>query len=155
MSRAFVKEQDGAEVDTDLPELVVSPHRNLVTPEGLAHIGDRLHRAREAVIEARAAGDRAGIARHSRDLRCWERRRANAEVVPHAAGSDIVRFGSQVVLQPEHGAARAFRIVGEDEASPAEGRVSYVSPLAQALIGGRVGDFVAFGDGAAEIVEIG
>jgi len=91
LSRAFVKEQDGAEVDTDLPELVVSPHRNLVTPEGLAHIGDRLHRAREAVIEARAAGDRAGIARHSRDLRYWERRRASAEVVPHAAGSDIVR----------------------------------------------------------------
>ena len=66
MSRAFVKEQDGAEVDTDLPELVVGPHRNLVTPEGLAHIDDRLHRAREAVIEARAAGDRAGIARHGR-----------------------------------------------------------------------------------------
>ena len=62
MSRAFVKEQDGAEVDTDLPELVVSPHRKLVTPEGLAHI-DRLRRAREAVVEARAAGDRAGIAR--------------------------------------------------------------------------------------------
>ena len=155
MSRAFVKEQDGAEVDTDLPELVVSPHRNLVTPEGLAHIEDRLHRVREAVAEARASGDRAAIARHSRDLRYWEQRRASAEVVTLAAGSGIVRFGSRVVLQPEHGASLVFRIVGEDEASPAEGRVSYVSPLAQALIGGRVGDFVAFGDGAAEIVEIG
>ena len=155
MSRAFVKEQDGAEVDTDLPELVVSPHRNLVTPEGLAHIEDRLHRVREAVAEARASGDRAAIARHSRDLRYWEQRRASAEVVPLAAGSGIVRFGSRVVLQPEHEASLVFRIVGEDEAAPAEGRVSYVSPLAQAMIGGRVGDFVAFGDGEAEIVEIG
>jgi len=155
VSRAFVKEQDGAEVDTDLPELVVSPHRNLVTPEGLAHIEDRLHRVREAVAEARASGDRAAIARHSRDLRYWEQRRASAEVVPLAAGSGIVRFGSRVVLQPEHEASLVFRIVGEDEAAPAEGRVSYVSPLAQAMIGGRVGDFVAFGDGEAEIVEIG
>jgi transcription elongation GreA/GreB family factor len=155
LSRAFVKEQDGAEVDTDLPELIVSPHRNLATPEGLAHIDDRLHRAREAVVEARAAGDRAGIARYSRDLRYWEQRRASAEVVPHAAVSGIVRFGSRVVLRPEHGAALVFRIVGEDEASPADGRVSYVSPLAQAMIGGRVGDSIEFGDGEAEIVEIG
>jgi len=155
MSRAFVKEQDGAEVDTDLPELVVSPHRNLVTPEGLAHIEDRLHRVRESVGEARASGDRAGIARHSRDLRYWEQRRASAELVPPAAASGVVRFGSRVVLQPEHGSALVFRIVGEDEASPADGRVSYVSPLAQAMIGGRVGDAIAFGDGEAEIVEIG
>ena len=155
MSRAFVKEQDGAEVDTDLPELVVSPHRNLVTTEGLAHIETRLHQVREAVLEARAAGDRAGIARHARDLRYWEQRRATAEVVPPAAGSGVVRFGSRVALQPEHGAELVFRIVGEDEASPADGRVSYVSPLAQSMIGGRVGDAIAFGDGEAQIVRIG
>jgi transcription elongation GreA/GreB family factor len=47
-----------------------------------------------------------------------------------------------------------FHIVGEDEAAPAEGRVSYVSPLAEAMIGGRVGDAIAFGGGEAEIVEI-
>ncbi len=46
-------------------------------------------------------------------------------------------------------------IVGEDEASPGEGRISYVSPLAQALLGGQVGDVVPFSDGESEIVRIG
>jgi len=154
MSRAFVKEQDGSEVDQDLPELVVSPHRNFVTAEGLAHIESELQRLRASLTEARAAEDRSAIARLSRDLRYWSQRRASAELVPAQADASVVRFGSGVVLEPDDGTRVRFRIVGEDEAAPADGRISYVSPLAQALLGQRVGDAIDFAGREAEIVAI-
>jgi transcription elongation GreA/GreB family factor len=154
VSRAFVKEQDGSEVEQDLPELVVSPHRNLVTAAGLEQIEGELRRLRDALTQARADDDRAAVARHSRDLRYWKQRRASAEVVPSPTDLDVVRFGSTVVLQPAGREASTFRIVGEDEAAPAEGRISYVSPLARALLGQRVGETVEFGGTEAEIVEI-
>lgn len=154
MSRAFVKEQDGSEVDQDLPELVVSPHRNLVTPAGLEQIEGELRRLRDALTQARADDDRAAVARHTRDLRYWSQRRASAEVVPPPAEFDVVRFGSCVVLRPAGREASTFRIVGEDEAAPAEGRISYVSPLARSLLGQHVGETVEFGGVDAEIVEI-
>jgi transcription elongation GreA/GreB family factor len=47
-----------------------------------------------------------------------------------------------------------FRIVGEDEADPAKGSISYVSPLAQALLGKAAGDTVKAGSGEAEIIKI-
>src|SRR4029453_7638694 len=79
----------------------------------------------------------------------------SAELVPAPTESDKVRFGCTVTLAPPRGEPRTFRIVGEDEASPAEGRISYVSPLAQSLLGGQVGDVVPFGDGESEIAHIG
>jgi transcription elongation GreA/GreB family factor len=154
MSRAFVKEMDGAEAEADLPELAVSPHRNLVTPVGLAQIEAEQRRLRDLLSAARAAADQAAAARHSRDLRYWDRRRATAEVVPEGPAADRVRFGSRVVLRADDGCTLAFRIVGEDEAAPAEGRISYVAPLASALLGAQVGESVALGSGTAEITEI-
>ncbi|MGB5103427.1 MAG: GreA/GreB family elongation factor [Steroidobacteraceae bacterium] len=154
MSRAFVKEQDGGEVDQDLPELVVSPHRNLVTPEGLAQIDAEVVKLREALSAARAAEDGPAIARCSRDLRYWAQRRSSAEVVPPPADATTVRFGSSVVLQPADGPPTTFRIVGEDEAAPADGRISYVSPLARSLLGQRVGDEVELAGRSAELVAI-
>lgn len=154
MSRAFVKDQDGSELDHDLPELVVSPYRNLVTTAGLARIEGELHRLRDALAQARASDDRAAIARHSRDLRYWTQRRASAEVVPSPVESGVVRFGSTVVLQLPGRAAVSFQIVGEDEAAPAGGSISYVSPLARSLLGQRVGATVEFGAADAEIIEI-
>jgi transcription elongation GreA/GreB family factor len=154
VSRAFVKDQDGDQGAEDIPDRVVSPHRNLVTGNGLAQIEEELRRSREALGEARSSEDRAEIARHRRDLRYWSQRLSNAELVPAPTDTDKVRFGSRVTLAPGEGGPRTFRIVGEDEAAPAEGRISYVSPLAQALLGGRVGDVVPFGDGEAEIARI-
>jgi len=154
VSRAFVKDQDGAQSDEDVPERVVSPHRNLVTESGLAQIDEQLKRSREALSAARASEDRAEIARHGRDLRYWTQRRSSAELVPAPTNTDKVRFGARVTLAPGKGEPRSFSIVGEDEAAPAAGRISYVSPLAQALLGARVGDVVPFGDGEAEIVRI-
>jgi transcription elongation GreA/GreB family factor len=155
VSRAFVKDQDEDQGADDIPDRVVSPHRNLVTDAGLAHIDEELRRSREGLADARSSGDRAEIARHRRDLRYWSQRRSTAELVPAPADSDKVRFGSTVKLAQAAGECRTFTIVGEDEASPAEGRISYVSPLAQALLGGRVGDVVPFGDGETEILSVG
>jgi len=153
MSRAFVKDLDGAAPD-ELPELAVSPHRNLVTPEGLQHIEAALARLEGELSSARAADDRAAVARTERDLRYWRQRRVTAEVVPTAADPDVVRFGSRVTLATGTGETLQYRIVGEDESDPRRGLISYVSPLAGELLAGRVGDVVALRGGEAEIVGI-
>lgn len=154
MSRAFVKEQDG-DAGEDLPELVVSPHRNLVTPDGLAQMEARLRQLDAALAGARAADDRAAIARIERDRRYWSRRRGNAECVPWPRPPvQQARFGCLVTLEDAEGRRHAFRIVGEDEADPSAGLVSWVSPLAEALLGARVGDTLDFRGGQAEVVSI-
>ncbi len=154
MSRAFVKESDGAELDQPLPELVVSPHRNLVTSAGHARIEAEIQRLQAGITAARAAADRAQLGRLERDLRYWSRRRATAEVVADPVDFGTVRFGTRVVLAGDDGSELDFRIVGEDEAAPAEGRISYVSPLAQQLLGSTVGDTVASGGRPLEIMAI-
>jgi transcription elongation GreA/GreB family factor len=154
MSRAFVKETDGTE-GQELPELRISPHRNLVTLAGLGQIEAMVERLQAALSEARAAEDRAGVARIQRDLRYWSERRRTAEVITAPVPTGKVRFGSSVSLRKRDGQDIRYQIVGEDEADPAVGRISYVSPIARLLIGAAVGDVVALADGEAEILEIG
>ena len=153
MSRAFVKESDGDE-GQELPELQVSPHRNLVTASGQQQIESTVENLQASLSEARAAGDRAAIARIQRDLRYWSERQRTAELVPPLAASGTARFGSTVTLERPDGKRIEYRIVGEDEADPAQGRISYVSPIARKLIGAAVGEAVALADGAAEITAI-
>ena len=153
MSRAFVNEGDGAEGEP-LAELQVSPHRNLVTATGLALIGAQVERLRVELSAARAADDRAAIQRIQRDLRYWSERQRTAERVPQAVAGGKARFGSTVTLEKPDGGRVAYRVVGEDEADPAAGKISYVSPLALELIGKEVGDVVALRDEDAEIVDI-
>jgi len=154
MSRAFVKEADGTEFD-ELPELVVSPHRNLVTPEGLALIQATLSRLEARLAAARAASEREAVARAERDLRYWRQRRVSAELVPRDEATEVVRFGCTVALITDRGERVGFRIVGEDEADPGRGLISWVSPLAEELLGCSVGDEVRFRGGTAEISAIG
>jgi transcription elongation GreA/GreB family factor len=153
MSRAFVKESDGAEGE-GLAELKVSPHRNLVTAEGLALIEAAVERLRAELSAARAAADRAAVQRIQRDLRYWSERRRSAEVVPPGPSGGQARFGSVVALERPDGSRLEYRIVGEDEADPARGSISWVSPLARLLIGASIGDEVELADGPATIVEI-
>jgi transcription elongation GreA/GreB family factor len=153
MSRAFVKESDG-EGGEELPELLVSEHRNLVTPAGLGQIEAIIERLQAALSTARAGEDRATVARAQRDLRYWIARQRSAEVVPPPHGAEVIRFGATVVLEGQDRPRIEYQIVGEDEADPAAGRISYVSPIARLLIGARVGDVVALADGEAEILEI-
>jgi transcription elongation GreA/GreB family factor len=151
MSRAFVNEDIFVE---DLPDRPVSQHPNHVTGRGLALIDSALESARRAYGEAQAAGDREALAKAGRELRYWNARRASAQVVAPAPGVDVVQFGSEVTIVRDDGREQRFRIVGEDEADPATGSVSHVSPLARALIGKRVGDTIRAGQDDAEISGI-
>ncbi len=66
-----------------------------------------------------------------------------------------MQFGSTVTVRRDNGRQQTWRIVGEDEADPARGTLSYVAPLARALIGKGVGDAIPIGDGEAEILSLG
>ena len=154
MSRAFVKEPEGGEAFEDLPDRPISPHPNFVTPEGLALIEAELTRLHAAHAVAQAANDRAALAKTRRDLRYWTARRASAQVVKPPSDASEVHFGSTVTIEREDGRRQTFRLVGEDEADPTRGTLSYVSPLARALTGKRVGDVVRAGFADAEVVAI-
>lgn len=151
MSRAFVKETDAVE---ELPEKLVSEHRNLVTPEGLASIQAEVERLQDELAEGQRASDRDAIQRISRDLRYWNQRLATAEVKSASNDLTAVSFGSTVTLERDDGRIQKFHIVGEDESNPTKGKISYVSPLAQALMEKSVGDTVTAGAGEAEIIKI-
>ena len=159
MSRAFVKESDDV---PELPDRPISEHPNLVTEKGLAQIEAAIAAHRAELAEAQATEDRAAIAAASRELRYWNARRAGAEHQPPPADCETVHFGCRVTLHrdpPPKGSTKgkatvAYTIVGEDEADPTKGTLSWVSPLARALMGKQVGDVVPMGEGEAEILKI-
>jgi transcription elongation GreA/GreB family factor len=152
MSRAFVKDSDQ---DTDpLPERAISEHPNLVTARGLALIEARVRELEAERSAARAANDTSALARTARDLRYFQARRESARLVTPPAHSPQVRFGVRAVLRLEDGEERAFQLVGEDEADPKAGLISYVSPLAKSLMGKEVGERLPFGAHTAEIIAL-
>ena len=154
MSRAFTKEPDEGEAVEDLPDRPVSQHPNLVTAQGLAQIEDSLARAQQELTRAQGANDRGALAHARRDLHYWTARRSTAQLMPAPEGVEKVQFGSTVTIERGDGRKQTWRIVGEDEAEPSRGTLSYVSPVARALMGKSVGDVVQAGSGDAEIVEI-
>lgn len=153
MSRAFVKE-DNEEALEDLPERPVSEHPNYVTAKGLAQIEAALARLGHDHAAAMVAKDRTLLARTARDLRYWNARRATAQVISAPTDHNEVRFGSTVTLGRADGRKKTYRIVGEDEAEPAEGTLSHVSPLARALMGKQLGEVVPAGQDEVEILAI-
>ena len=157
MSVAFTREEDLEATAADLPDRPISPHPNLVTPEGLAQIDAALTAARAAYNAAQARGsieaDRTAMARATRDLRYWSARRATAQLVETPADGRV-RFGGAVTIEREDGRTQTWRITGEDEADPARGSVSHVSPLAVALIGKRVGDEATVAGQTVEVVAV-
>ncbi|HEX5867667.1 MAG TPA: transcription elongation factor GreA [Beijerinckiaceae bacterium] len=154
MSSAFVKEAEGGEAFEDLPDRPISPHPNFVTSEGLALMEGELTRLHAEHAAAQAADDKIALAKTSRDLRYWTARRASAQVVDPPKDASEVHFGATVAIERDDGRRQTFRIVGEDEADPTKGSISYTSPLAQALTGKGVGDVVHAGGSDAEIVAI-
>lgn len=155
MSRAFVKDTDGDDPAAMLPERPISPHPNFVTSEGLALIEAEIARLGQALVAAQSQSDRTEQVKIARDMRYWTARRATAEVIATVPDSAVVQFGSRVTIKRDGGRTATYRIVGEDEAEPAHGTLSYVSPLARALLGKSVGDVVRAGSGEAEIIAIG
>ncbi|CAM5579109.1 Transcription elongation factor GreA [Mycolicibacterium aubagnense] len=154
MSRAFTREEDSENAIAGIGERPVSAHRNLVTVDGLAMIDAEMASLRAALANAEADSDRERIALVSRDLRYWSARRENAELsVPEPDGS-VVRFGMSVTLEDEAGKTVTWKIVGEDEADPAKGSISHVSPMALALFGKSVGDTAAVNGREWEVVGL-
>ena len=160
MSVAFTKEAD-QEVFEDLADRPLSPHRNLVTAEGLAAIEGEVERLQHELDryhatpqEEQTPEERMAAARVARDLRYWTARRSSAELVPAIEDKTAVHFGAKVTLRRDDGRQQTFRIVGEDEADPAKGLISYVSPLARALTGKSVGDAVDVANSEVEVTAI-
>jgi transcription elongation GreA/GreB family factor len=158
MSVAFTKESDAEAVAADLPDRPIPAHANLVTPKGLAQIEAELAAVRAAYAAAQAgdaiSADRTAMARATRDLRYWSARRASAQLIEARPAGGTIAFGSTVTLEREDGRIQTYAIVGDDEADPAGGSVSYVSPLARAVIGKAVGDVVALAGQQVEIIAI-
>ena len=158
MSVAFTKETDHEASAADLPDRPVSTQPNLVTAQGLAAIEQALADARAAYASARADGeiqaDRTAMARATRDLRYWSARRSTAQLTQRDPDKPGAQFGDRVTIEREDGRRQSFRIVGEDEADPKQGSVSWVSPLAQALLGRAVGDVAMVAGAEVELVEL-
>ncbi len=166
MSRAFIKEDADAEqvlvtARPPLPEGV----ENLVTPSGLAALEEELRLLKEeaaqlAALPSEASGSNAvrRLAAIDEELPALEDRLNSAVLVPTPpAGTDEVMVGATVTVQDDGAAASStFTIVGVDEADPLEGLVAFTAPVAQALLGQKVGSRVSFesGDGRTRNVQL-
>jgi transcription elongation GreA/GreB family factor len=159
LSVAFTKEESAeTAAETLLPDRPISPHPNLVTATGLKALERQLREARAAWEAAQATEDVNEKRRLSaiplRDVRYFSERVRTAQVVPDPASTDVVAFGSTVTFKRADGRVQTYRIVGEDEADPKAGSISFASPVARSLIGKAVGDVVGAGNQELEIVSI-
>jgi transcription elongation GreA/GreB family factor len=159
LSVAFTKEESAeTAAETLLPDRAVSPHPNLVTKAGLTALEAQMQEARVA-YEAAATIDDVNEKRRQqagplRDVRYLSERLRTAQLMPEPASNEIVAFGSTVTFSRDDGRVQKYRIVGEDEADPKTGSISYVSPVARILMGKAVGDLVTVGDQELEVVAI-
>ncbi len=127
MSRAFVKDDDnGPEPTFNRP---VSDAPNYVTPQGLEQL--------------KAALAQAEAAKNEREIRYYGERIESAIVIDTSSRKrDTVEFGATVAAHDNRGRPLRVRIVGEDEADPVHGSISFESPVAKALLDHRPGDRV-------------
>jgi transcription elongation GreA/GreB family factor len=159
LSVAFTKEESSETAsETLLPDRPISPHPNLATEAGLKALELQLAQAREAYGAASAIEDinerRRQQANPLRDARYFAARVYTAQLVPDPTSIDNVAFGSTVTFSRDDGRVQTYRIVGEDEADPKAGSISFVSPVARLLMGKAVGDVVEAGGQELEILAI-
>ncbi|MGE7367770.1 transcription elongation factor GreA [Neorhizobium sp. NPDC001467] len=159
MSVAFTKEESAeTAAETLLPERPISPHPNLVTETGLKALERQLAEARAAYAAVEDIEDvnekRRQTAGPLRDIRYLVERLRTAQLMPAPATDQIVAFGSTVTFARDDGRVQTYRIVGEDEADPKAGSISYTSPVARLLLGKGVGDVVSLGGQDIEITAI-
>lgn len=160
MSKAFVRESDGAGEEDERADAPV-PAKNYITPAGFARLDAERRRLVErerpevvrAVSAAAANGDRSENADYiygkkrlreiDRRVRFLIKRLEKASVVDNAGrDTEQVFFGATVRVALRTGEQRSITIVGADEVDPARGRVSWLSPIARALLKARAGDVV-------------
>uniref|UniRef100_Q07R80 GreA/GreB family elongation factor n=1 Tax=Rhodopseudomonas palustris (strain BisA53) TaxID=316055 RepID=Q07R80_RHOP5 len=159
MSVAFTKE-DSAETaaETMLPDRPISEHPNWVTAGGLQALEQQLAAARAAVEAAAVIEDvnerRRQEAGPLRDARYLAARVRTAQLIAEPTSTEAVAFGHTVTFRRADGRVQTYRIVGEDEADPKAGSISFVSPVARLLMRKAVGDVVGAGDHELEIIAI-
>ncbi len=176
MNKAFTKESDDnlEDVVPEPKDLLPPGVKNYVTPEGVEKLRAELKQLveveRPRVVKA-GTGDAGPVADRSvakrkrlqaidRRILFLRERVANMEVVDsRAQAGDRVRFGATVRVLDKEGKTKTYKIVGVDEADPAEGKVSWLSPIAKALLGTEEGDVVRLrlpvGDVELEVQEVG
>jgi transcription elongation GreA/GreB family factor len=158
MSVAFTREESAeTATEVNLPDRPLSPH-NFVTPSGLKALETAMAEARSAYNAAQQIDDvserRRASAAAARDMKYFAERLQTAQLVVSTSGDGIVAFGNSVTFRRRDGRRQVFRIVGEDEADPRSGSISYVSPVARVLLGKGVGDIVGLGDDELEVLSV-
>ena len=152
--------EESAEVaqEVTLPPRAISAHPNLVTQAGLRALERALTDSQQALKAAQAIPDanerRRALELAARDVRYFAERVVGAVPQPEPVDTVVVAFGSQVTILREDGRRQMFWIVGEDEADPRGGSIAYVSPLAERLIGKRIGEAVEMDGRGIEIVAV-
>lgn len=165
MSKAFTKEAEEGPFEDLVPEpkdLLPTGVRNYVTPEGAEALRSELRRLEQEVRPSVLGKDpesKKKLAAVDRRLRFLQERVGNMEIVdPSTQEQDSVRFGARVTVADENGEERVYKIVGVDESAPAQGKISWISPIAKALISARIGDVAVIelpdGDVELEVLEI-
>ena len=147
MSVAFRRESDDEHLEPTF-EIPIPPGPNFVTARGLALIAGKVAELGAALL---ALTDEAEVKKVRRELRYWSTRQATAQLAPKPGG-ETVEFGCAVTFALR-GKAKTITIVGDDEADPAAGLVSFSAPLSRAMMGAEEGDFVDFA-GEADAIEI-
>ena len=162
MSRGFVKEDDLEHAGTDVPERQLSQHPNYVTVNGYVQLEKLATELEQQRLSLSATKDeqqaQQKLAVINRDLRYVAARLENALVTRPDLNAEQVLFGATVTVEDEGGANHTYEIVGEDEADIKANKVSWVSPLAKALIGHKVGESVVWtrpaGNAVLEIIAV-
>jgi transcription elongation factor GreB len=179
VSKAFTRENDSDDEDELEPSLKLpAGTRNYISPGGHARLKEELEhlvkRERPHVVEivawAASNGDRSEngdyiygkrrLREIDRRIRFLTKRLENAEVVDplRQGNNDQIFFGARVTLADEEGNENTYTIVGIDEANASRGHISWISPLARALIKSREGDTVRFqspvGPRELEVLEV-
>lgn len=151
MSKAFTREDDGADIPRPAPLPLLPPGvKNFLTPEGRDRLYAELNQwhAERAVLAEGALADRelrAELAQLDQRMNQRQLSLATAEVVPAAIPPhDFVRFGSTVTVRNNRGAEDTYRIVGAEEADFSRHEISWQSPLAAALLKARLGQKISF-----------
>jgi len=149
VSRAFVKENDLEHAGIDIPERPLSDEPNYVTPNGLQLLNEKIDSLKiEREILKQKKDDsiiKQKIAVIERDMRYYAARIESAILTaPKDEDHSIVLFGAKVTVEDDEGKLSTYEIVGEDEADINQGKVSYLSPLAEALIGAKLNDEVTW-----------
>jgi transcription elongation factor GreB len=162
MSKAFTRESEAADDDDDSPAPMPAGSKNYITPTGYARlraelmalIDDERPKVVEVVHWAASNGDRSEngdylygkkrLREIDRRIRFLTKRLEIAEVADPSLhhGNDQVFFGATVTYAEPNGHERTITIMGIDEADSLQGQVSWISPIARALLKSREGDAV-------------